>query len=213
MKHDFKKILNNTQKEEIMKFTSERNIFVCSDPHYSHKNLIKNLSTWKSGADRDFKSIDHHNDVLVNNINKTVGENDVLFLLGDVAFGGYENIEIFMKRILCNEIHLIYGNHDDNIIKNKNDVQKNFTTTSFYREIQIDGYMFVLFHYPIREWNGAHKGWYHLYGHQHNLPQYIFSNIGKSMDAGFDGHPEFRPYHVIKEIVPLLNNKEIITHH
>ena len=68
--------------------TKERNVFVCSDPHYSHKNLIKSLSTWKSGAHRDFKSVNHHNDTLVNNINKTVGKDDVLFLLGDVAFGG-----------------------------------------------------------------------------------------------------------------------------
>jgi calcineurin-like phosphoesterase family protein len=197
-----------------MKFSSkERNIFVCSDPHYSHKNLIKNLSTWKSGAHRDFKSIDHHNDTLVANINKTVGQEDVLFMLGDVAFGGFENVKIFMDRIICREVHLIFGNHDEHIISNRDGVKDWFTTTSFYREIQIDKEMFVLFHYPINEWNGAHKGWYHLYGHQHNLPEDKFSNTGKSMDCGFDGHTEFRPYNIMTEIIPLLKDREIIIHH
>lgn len=256
-----------------MKFNSqERNIFVCSDPHYSHKNLIKHLTNWKdsykittenstrhynalsnmkcskikedgdiitaymesslfneaeakrilkefkseftpSGAHRNFKTLDAHNDMLVNNINKTVGQDDVLFILGDIAFGGYENVKIFMDRIICKEIHLIYGNHDDHIINNKNNIRDCFTTTSFYREVMIDKEMFVFFHYPISEWNGGHKSSFHLYGHQHNLPNKRFSNVGRSMDCGFDGHPEFRPYNIITEIIPLLKDRPIIEHH
>lgn len=197
-----------------MKFnTKEDNIWVCSDPHYSHKNLIKSLSSWKSGAHRDFKSIDHHNDTLVNNINKTVGVNDVLFILGDVAFGGFQNVKVFMDRITCQEVHLIFGNHDEHIISNKDNIRDCFTTTSFYREITVDNDSIVLFHYNIGEWNGAHKGAYHLYGHQHNLPADRFSNVGRSMDCGFDGHPEFRPYNLVKEILPLLKDREIIQHH
>lgn len=215
MKNTFKKILGNIPDVPTitMKFnTNEQNIFFCSDPHYSHQNLIKNLSRWKTGAIRDFQSINHHNDTLVANINNTVGKNDVLFILGDIAFGGFENIKIFMDRIVCDEVHLIYGNHDEHIINNRNDIRKSFTTSTFYREITIDGKLIVNFHYPIREWNGAHKGAYHLYGHQHNLPEHRFSNTGRSMDVGLDGHPEFRPYN-IKEIFKLLEEKEIITHH
>lgn len=192
--------------------TKKHNIFVCSDSHYSHKNLIKNLSTWTSGAHRDYSSIEEHNDILVQNINKTVGKNDILFMLGDVSFGGVDNVRIFMDRIICDEIHLIFGNHDKNIIDNKNNLKSCFTTTSFYREIFIDKEEVVLFHYPIKEWNNAHKGSYQLYGHQHNLPENRFSNKGRSMDIGFDGHPEFRPYN-INEIFGLLKDKEIITHH
>lgn len=198
-----------------MKFNSkERNIFICSDPHYSHKNLIKNLSSWKSGAHRDYESIEHHNDTIVANINKTVGKDDVLFMLGDVAFGGFENVKIFMDRIICNEVHLIFGNHDENIISNKDNIKNWFTTTSFYREIQIDKEIFVLFHYPINKWNSAHKGSYHLYGHVHSLPSNRFDNApGRAMDCGFDGHPEFRPYNIVTEIIPLLKDRKIISHH
>lgn len=198
-----------------MKFnTNEREIWVCSDPHYSHKNLIKSLSSWESGAHRDFKSIPHHNDTLVNNINTNVKKEDVLFILGDVAFGGFENVRLFMDRIICDEVHLVLGNHDTHIKFNRDGVKNCFTTVNTRIEVQIDNDMFVMDHYPIREWEGCHKGWYMLYGHQHNTPDKRFSNgDNRSMDVGFDGHPEFRPYHIKREIIPLLKNKVYQAHH
>ena len=197
-----------------MKFsTKERNIFYCSDPHHSHKNLIKSLSSWSSGAHRDFKSVDEHNNTLVNNINKTVGQDDVLLMMGDVAFGGFENIKKFMDRIVCNEVHLILGNHDKHIKFNRDNINNCFTSVNNYLEIMVDDDTFVLFHYPIREWEACHKGWYHLYGHQHNLPADRFSNgNNRSMDCGFDGHPEFRPYSHA-EILSLLKDKPYAIHH
>jgi hypothetical protein len=49
--------------------------------------------------------------------------------------------------------------------------------------------------------------------HQHNLPQHRFSNGGgRTMDVGLDGHSEFRPYH-INEILKLLKEKPIHSHH
>lgn len=190
-----------------MKFsTKDRNIFITSDLHYSHKNLIKSLTNWDiDRAKRDFNSIEEHNNKIVENINNTVGKDDVLFILGDIAFGGVKNIPIVMDRIICDEVHLIFGNHDHHIITNKNGIKDWFTTTSFYREVLIDKELFVMFHYPISEWNGFYRGAYHLYGHQHNLSEHIFSNKGKSMDVGIDGHPEFRPYN-INEIRTLLKS-------
>jgi len=197
-----------------MKFnTSEREVYVCSDPHYSHKNLIKSLSSWESGAHRDFKSIPHHNDTLVNNINNLVKKEDVLFILGDVAFGGHENVRALMDRIIVDEVHLIYGNHDRHIINNRDGIRNCFTSSHKQLDIMIDNDQFVLFHYPILEWENCHKGSYHLYGHQHNLPQNRFSNRGRSMDVGFDGHPEFRPYHIKREIIPLLRDRDYVIHH
>lgn len=196
-----------------MKFNSkERNIFFCSDSHYSHKNLIKSLSTWSSGAHRDFKSIDEHNNTLINNINNTVGQDDVLFLLGDVAFGGFENIRKFMDRIICNEVHLILGNHDKHIKFNRDNIQSCFTSVNICLDIIIDDNTFILFHYPIKEWEDCHKGTYHLYGHCHSLPNKRFENGFKSMDVGFDGHTEFRPYSY-NEIIELLKDKPIHGHH
>jgi hypothetical protein len=48
----------------------------------------------------------------------------------------------------------------------------------------------------------------HLHGHCH-LPTNKRFGVGKRMDVGMDGHPEFRPYNLIREVVPLLKNRPI----
>jgi hypothetical protein len=34
---------------------------------------------------------------------------------------------------------------------------------------------------------------------------------GQRMDVGMDGHPEFRPYNILREIVPLLKKRPIMS--
>ena len=43
----------------------------------------------------------------------------------------------------------------------------------------------VLFHYPICEWEGCHKGWYHLYGHLHDR---LAPLKGRALNVGYDLH-------------------------
>ena len=31
------------------------------------------------------------------------------------------------------------------------------------------------------------------------------------MDVGFDGHPEFRPYNIMREVVPLLQHRDKVS--
>ena len=102
-----------------MKIVLEKgqSLFFTSDTHYNHSNICRATTKW-SDADnltRDFKSLDHMNDTLVNNINEIVGENDILIHLGDWSFGGFESIEDFRNRILCKNVHLVFGNHDHHI--------------------------------------------------------------------------------------------------
>ena len=63
-------------------------------------------------------------------------------------------------------------------------------------------------HYPIDSWNNLRKGAMHLHGHCH-LPNNRRLGKGKRIDAGIDGHLEFRPYHLMRELVPLLNKQPI----
>jgi len=62
-------------------------------------------------------------------------------------------------------------------------------------------------HYPISSWDGLNKGVFHLHGHCH-LPTHMRFGKGKRMDVGMDGHPEFRPYNLLTEVIPLLRNRE-----
>lgn len=56
---------------------------------------------------------------IVKQFNRTVGENDILYHLGDWSFGGIDKIWQFRKQLNVKEIHFIYGNHDHNIISGK----------------------------------------------------------------------------------------------
>lgn len=102
------------------------NIFFTSDTHYSHQNICRGVSKWghfEAGSShqdtRDFNTLAEMNQAIVKGINNKVGENDILYHLGDWSFGGIEQIWDFRKQINCKNIHLIFGNHDQHIENNK----------------------------------------------------------------------------------------------
>jgi calcineurin-like phosphoesterase family protein len=174
----------------------EQQLFFTSDTHYSHKNICRATTEWKDADDktRDFKSLNHMNDTIVNNINRMVGEDDILFHLGDWSFGGFEKIQELRDRIVCKNIHLILGNHDHHIERDKNDIRSLFSSVNHYLDLNVyDSNFgkfaqnrFILMHYPIASWHDMNEGVMHLHGHVH-LPPHQTVGQGKSMDVGMDG--------------------------
>ena len=113
-------------------------IWFTSDTHYKHSNICRGTSNWgPDSKTRDFDTLDHMNDTIVNNINHLVREDDVMFHLGDWSFGGYESIEEFRNRLLCKNIHLLLGNHDQHIERNKGDIQKLFSSVNEYLRLEL----------------------------------------------------------------------------
>ncbi len=85
-----------------MKLTLEKGqrLWFTSDTHYNHANICSATTKWTDPVTcREFKTLEHMNATLVNNINEFVGQDDILFHLGDWSFGGFEQIEIFRKQI------------------------------------------------------------------------------------------------------------------
>lgn len=199
------------------------NIYFVSDTHYGHKNICRGTSEWgdsKGQSTRDFDTLGQMNQAIVDGINKYVGEDDILYHLGDWSFGGIEQILKFMDRIYCSNIHLILGNHDHHIKNNKEITGTHFKTRNLFTsvndvlEITINKQKLFLSHYAHRVWNHSHKGVIHLFGHSHgSLPMY-----GKSMDVGIDvAHKmfgEYRPFH-FDEIMDIMNKREVnfVDHH
>lgn len=199
----------------MIKIDTNTNVWVTSDSHFSHKNICRGVTNWRLpngeipvGQTRDFTTIEKMNTAIVNNINEVVGQDDILIHLGDWSFGGYEQIREFWDRLVCKNIHLILGNHDHHIDRNKDGSQGLFQSVSHYNTVEIGDYKFQLMHYPISSWDGLNKGVMHLHGHCH-LPTNRRFGVGKRMDVGMDGHPEFRPYNLIREVVPLLKKRPI----
>lgn len=96
------------------------NIWFVGDTHFSHSNIIKETSIWEDKSScRDFKTIEEHDFLLLNNINTFVKENDILYHHGDFSMAGKDNVWKFRKKINCKNIHFISGNHDNAINRNQ----------------------------------------------------------------------------------------------
>jgi calcineurin-like phosphoesterase family protein len=192
-------------------------VFITSDTHFSHSNICRSTTNWRTqdgkvpiSQTRDFPTLEKMNSTIVNNINDIVGQDDILIHLGDWSFGGFDNIQQFRDRIICKNIHLILGNHDQHIDNNKDNCRSLFTSVSPYTNLEVGQFKFVLMHYPISSWDGLNKSVMHLHGHTH-LPTHMRLAKGQRMDVGIDGHPEFRPYNLISEVVPLLRHRPTIS--
>ena len=198
---------------KFKKLLTSGNVFITSDCHFSHKNLCRGVTGWRTtdgkipiSSTRDFPTLDLMNDTIVNNINSKVGQDDTLIMLGDIAFGGFENITIFLDRLICKNIHLVLGNHDHHIKNNRENIHDRFLSVQNYLEANINGENFVMTHYPFESWNGLNKGVIHLHGHVH-LPASRKWGNGKRLDVGVDGNGYF-PYK-ITEIVHMMDRREI----
>jgi len=104
------------------------------------------------------------------------------------------------------EYQFIKGNHErDNLWKKiEEEKPKNVLTVTNYLELQIKKNNFILFHYPISNWNRMHYGSIMLHGHEHGAWQ----REGKILDVGIDNHPDHQLFSY-DEIMEFMNNREI----
>ena len=197
----------------------EQQLFFTSDTHYNHKNICRGVTNWRRQdgtipveQTRDFDKLEHMNSTIVDNINSTVGQGDILIHLGDWSFGGFDSIKEFRDRIVCKNIYLLYGNHDHHIENNRQGIQGIFTNTSHYQMLTVYNHKgenkveFVLMHYPLTSWHDMNKGRFHLFGHVH-LPANKKIMGGRSMDVGMDGN-NLTPYNMT-EVVKKLSGKPV----
>ena len=78
--------------------------YFTSDTHFGHANIIKYCN-------RPFKDVSHMNEVLIANWNAVVGEDDVVYHLGDVALGPWTEWDGILTRLNGRKV-LVVGNHD-----------------------------------------------------------------------------------------------------
>lgn len=169
-----------------------QNIFFTADSHVGHCNLCRGVSHWKdkSGC-RYFNTVEEMNELILKNINDVVRVNDVLYHLGDFAWGDKAIFE-FRSQIKCKNIHLIVGNHDGDILT-RDKFKPLFKSITKINDIKINGQHIVLCHTPFASWNKkCHNSW-HLYGHIHANPYPFDNRYDLSMNVGVDTN-EFKPY-------------------
>jgi len=188
-------------------------IFFVSDTHFSHSNIVKY-------CDRPFENSYYMDKTILSNINEVVGEDDVLYFLGDFCHKNKSAL-LLRKQINCKNVHMILGNHDflDKIEKGLYDfIKEGFASVSFVKEIIYCNQKIFLSHFPHRSWPSSHKGSWHLYGHTHSkLDSEDKNSTRKTLDVGVDncinyGKPFGQPFS-FKEIKQIMNEYRPSTHH
>lgn len=113
-----------------------------------------------------------------------VGQDDLVFILGDVSFTDEATTHGILAQLPGQKV-LIWGNHDK-VIHNSHSLQTHFKVRKDYLRVQIDGHMVILFHYPIMEWANMHYGSFHFHGHIHGKPSGV---VGRIWDVSLDTRP------------------------
>lgn len=154
-----------------------RRVCITSDQHFWHKNILK--FQLESGS-RPFADVAEMNKELIDRHNSVVGEDDIVWYLGDFGFCNV-NQTIDILRQLNGEKHYIFGNHDKQMYDPR--VAEHFETMQHYKEIYSGKTKIVLFHFPIWSWNREHHGALHFYGHTHNSIPYVQKGLSKDVGA------------------------------
>ena len=164
------------------------NYWFTSDTHLGHTNIIKYCN-------RPFKSVEEMDDTIINNWNKVVDKDDIVYHLGDFCFTKGDNnqqlnqFNNYFYR-LNGKIIFIKGNHDNFTWQHRNIF---FASYNSYHEIDIQSQKITLCHCAMNVWNRSHRGAWHLYGHSHgSLPD---NKNSLSIDVGVDCH-NFKPIDV-----------------
>jgi len=156
-------------------------VFFVSDLHICHaKDFLLNP--------RGYKTADEAKEHIIQEWNKVVGHDDVVFNLGDLVVGAGNNsvfeAKEIIRRLNCKNHYFIDGNHmagtkqiyrdelknqyglDSNQVELHPLAWEKFVFLGNYAEIVVDRQLICLSHYAISGWNEM-KTSLMLHGHEH----------------------------------------------
>lgn len=173
------KIHITLEKDQMIWFTS--------DLHFGHRNIL-------NFCNRPFEDTKFMDMSLIDNWNKTVGDNDIIFILGDVFwFNNSRDIKKYITSLKGKEIYIIPGNHDDFSqyhrlddprVKLCNDVVVLWVTDDYNRFGRKITELWLC-HYPMMTWPHIDGPTIQLFGHIHSQP---FVNNNRHIDLNLPLH-------------------------
>ena len=154
--------------------------YITSDLHFGHQNIMKFCPVSRARFRND---VAYMNEAMVQEWNEIVESEDLVYILGDVAFLPAAKATEYMRRLNGRKI-LVQGNHDRKTLKDPG-FSGCFEEIHHYLDINYNGTKVCMFHYPIAEWDQMHRGSVHFHGHLHGgvsgLEKYRARDMG--MDA------------------------------
>lgn len=89
-----------------------RDIWIISDTHFNHKNILTFRDSATGELVRNFKDVEEMNEHMIERWNSVVKQGDIVYHLGDVMFGDKEEFKKLWPRLIGSK-RLLLGNHDD----------------------------------------------------------------------------------------------------
>ena len=158
--------MNIYNQSELFTIKELMNVFVISDHHFYHKNIIKYCN-------RPFKNLREMNYIMIKKWNSVVNKNDTVLHLGDFSFGNKEIVNRIRKH-LNGKIYLVKGNHDKHSVGWYN----NINITMFKKPFIISDFLFSHARKIDKNINT------YIHGHSHNkrplienIDNYKFYNV------------------------------------
>ncbi|HEV2545346.1 MAG TPA: metallophosphoesterase [Methylobacterium sp.] len=169
-----------------------------SDTHIGHKGILSG----RMDRPRPFPTIEAHDEYIVAMWNNRVRDEDIVWHLGDFAYGGGHTYARSVFDRLRGRKHLIVGNHEGQGLRlpwAAPPVQACRVTVQDPGMSRPVGCW--LSHYSHRTWPNVWRGDLHLYGHSHGaLP-----GTARSCDVGVDCWG-FRPVR-LSEVMEVLDEQ------
>ncbi len=130
-------------------------IYFTADLHFGHSNIIRHCS-------RPFAAAEEMDVALTANWNAAVSRHDEVYILGDFTMKPAAEAHKYLSA-LNGRKYMIRGNHDK-FLNNYKASDTAFEWVKDYFVLKHEGRRFVLFHYPICEWDCFYRGAIHLSG-------------------------------------------------
>jgi calcineurin-like phosphoesterase family protein len=208
-------------------------IFYTSDLHFAHENLRVKYCDSRAKV---FPTLEDMDRGLIENWNKTVPENGIVYFLGDFSLQRDVNKIKNVINQLNGTIYCIRGNHDQGLdaayiafpeLQNKIPWIKDYFELTISDSTAPKGkQLIVLMHYAMRVWNKSHSFSWNLFGHSHNTlpddPNALSYDVGVDSIAPYLASKEnreiqssdYRPisYNEVKELMSKKTYKPIDHH-
>jgi len=140
-------------------------MFVVSDTHFSHRNILAFTDKAGNPIRPQFSSLEEMDETIVDNWNRVVKPTNIVYHLGDFSFGGKQNIAKFASR-LNGKKRLILGNHD----YNAKDYVEHFEEVMSFYQTKKHSVPVVMCHFPLHlssfQYRVGDRG-INLHGHIH----------------------------------------------
>ncbi len=172
-----------------LKRTKMSKIYFTADTHFFHANIVKHCPGRPyNGSGSDLQ----HDEWLIDLWNGTIDKKDIVYIIGDFAFGNKERVVRLLGK-LHGQKHLIVGNHDASSIKLPNyfesvqqikDLHFNADNHAFLKK----DFDLALCHYPLLSWSRKNYGACMVHGHCHGRIDELNAKAGElRVDVGIDG--------------------------